>query len=91
MAGVMTPSPIKRAIPMIVRMDTADAVIPGFSRESRIVLRTIVPPSPLSESDMASQMYWMVMMVNSVHVIRERSPNMLNVVGSMKSRIAPTV
>jgi hypothetical protein len=40
---------------------------------------------------MASQIYWTVMMVNSVHVIRERSPNILDVVGSMKSRIAPIV
>ncbi len=90
-AGVMTPSPIKSAIPTSVRTDTADVAIPGFNRESRMVRRTMVPPSPLSERDMASQIYWNVMMMRRVHVMRERRPKMLWAVGSRKSRIAPMV
>lgn len=82
---------MKSAIPARVSTDTADAAMPGFSRGERMVRSTIVPPSPLSESDMASRMYWAVITRKSVQVIRVRSPRILGVVGRMKSRIAPMV
>ncbi|OPY35193.1 MAG: hypothetical protein A4E34_00870 [Methanoregula sp. PtaU1.Bin006] len=53
MAGVMTPSPMKREIPTIARKEIRATWLPDLRRGSSVSLRTMVPPSPFFPMCMA--------------------------------------
>ena len=90
-AGVMTPSPIKREIPTIASRDTKATWFPDFSRGRRISLSTIVPPSPFLPRCIARYVYSIVTRMVSVQMIRERMPMILSGVGGMRRKIAVRV
>ncbi len=73
-AGVMTPSPINRQMPIYERKVTNARVRPGLIILTRISRSTMVPPSPLRPRLMASQAYSTMTRIISVHTIRETMP-----------------
>ncbi len=87
-AGVITPSPMKSAIPMIASRDTSAILRPDFSIGSRISLSTIVPPSPFFPSCMARYVYWTVTSVVIVQMISESIPRILSGDGGMIRKMA---
>ena len=90
-AGVITPSPIKSEMPMMVRRETNATWFPDFKRGSRISFNTMVPPSPFLPRCMARNVYCTVTRMVSVQNIRERIPITFWGVGGIKRKMAVNV
>ena len=88
MAGVMTPSPMKRAIPTMASRETKAIWVRDFSIGSRISRSTIVPPSPFVPRCMARYVYWTVTSMVRVQRISESIPRTFSGVGGMMKKIA---
>ena len=90
-AGVMTPSPTRRDMPIKVSMLINTAPLPFLRSLVSTPHNTIVPPSPFSLRLMASHAYSTVTRMMSVHIMRERTPMTLSVVGLRKRKITVRV
>ena len=91
MAGVITPSPIRREIPTIEIIRTMPALLLEERRDVSISFKTIVPPSPLLLRLMASHAYCTVTRVKSVQTIKDRTPITLSCVGFRRRNTTVTV
>jgi len=90
-AGVITPSPKSRDIPMKERRETNPTCLLDFNKGISISRRTMVPPSPFWPRLIASHAYSTVTTIIRVQIIRERIPITWAKVGGVNRKITVRV
>jgi len=90
-AGVITPSPTRRDIPMKERNVTKTVFFRDLKKEVSNSFRTMVPPSPFCPRPMASHAYSMVTSIVRVQKMRERTPIMFCSVGFVRRKTTVNV
>ncbi|OQA13409.1 MAG: hypothetical protein BWY64_03645 [bacterium ADurb.Bin363] len=90
-AGVITPSPIRRDTPIKVRKVIKAICLVDFSLLTSISFKTIVPPSPFLPRLMASHAYSIETSMVRVQKISDSTPIIFFSVGCMIRKIAVRV